>query len=199
MRCQILSLSLTISLAPVVAFVPSTTTNVDRLVHRPLRHVGRGDHDWRLAVSMAEPPDHVSMIETPFVITRPKKQAPTSFMLTQEEAKGIITIGKEDGKQKIINAYGLWCAAVSLSTAPIWFAAMQLVKAVSIFNKDWDPNREIYDKTGKLWCKAWLTMIDSCPHVRVMSIVSRKGGMTEPACTLPITHLGWTFQLFAQS
>ena len=84
--------------------------------------------------------------------------------MTMEEAKPVITIGKEEGKQKIVNAFGLWCAAVSILTGPVWLAAMSFLNSVVYkANPDFDSNRALYDKTGKIWAKTWLTMVDSYP------------------------------------
>jgi 1-acyl-sn-glycerol-3-phosphate acyltransferase len=112
-------------------------------------------------------------------------------MLTQEEARPIITLGKEEGKQKIINAYGLWCAIVSLATAPIWFVAMFVLNQVGKINKDWDPDRAIYDKTGKLWCKSWLTMIDSYPTCSGDVERLKEGGLVQGPCLYVANHASW--------
>jgi Acyltransferase len=171
----------------------------------PVRHVvvdtKEGDHhlkrqhDWQLAVSMAEPPPDASFINTPF---EPIKKAPASYMLTVQECRPLITIGKQDGKQKIINAYGLWCAVVSLVTAPFWFAAMFLLNNVAYkipkLDKDWDPDRAIYDKTGKLWCKSWLTMIDSYPTCSGDVERLKESGGASPGkgpCLYVANHASW--------
>jgi Acyltransferase len=190
-------LSLLSCLTAIISFA-----NAFAPAHHPLRRVvvvvvvdtkGR-HHDWQLAVSMAEPPENVSFIKTPFEPSNSRKTAPTSFMLTQQEARPLITIGKVDEKQKIINAYGLWCAVVSLVTAPIWFAAMFLLNNVIYklpMNKDWDPDRAIYDKTGKLWCKSWLTMIDSYPTCSGDVERLKEGGGPGGPCLYVANHASW--------
>jgi Acyltransferase len=84
--------------------------------------------------------------------------------LSKEETNPLIRIGKGE-KEKIINAFGLWCAAVSLVTGPVWMAAMSLVDMMNQQNSDWDPHRAWFDATGKIWAKVWLTMTMSYPTV----------------------------------
>jgi Acyltransferase len=84
--------------------------------------------------------------------------------LSKEETNPLIRIGKGE-KEKIINAFGLWCAAVSLVTGPVWMAAMSLVDMMNQQNSDWDPHRAWFDTTGKIWAKVWLTMTMSYPTV----------------------------------
>lgn len=93
-----------------------------------------------------------------------KKRIETSYRLSIDEINPIIRLGKGREKEKVINAFGLWCAAVILVTSIPWTVAMT---ALNFFNKNinptFDPNRALYDKTGKIWSKAWLTLADSYP------------------------------------
>ena len=92
----------------------------------------------------------------------PRRQ---SYTLTREEINPLIQLG-EGEKDKIVNGFGLWCAVASLISGPIWLAAMMLVdRVVNKSNPEWDPHRAIYDGTGKIWSKAWLTMTGSFPTV----------------------------------
>lgn len=72
-----------------------------------------------------------------------KKQ---SFFLSLEEINPIITLNKDKASMKVINAFGLWCALVSLALAPIWMLAMTSVKMLHNTNENFDPQRAIYDK-----------------------------------------------------
>lgn len=85
-----------------------------------------------------------------------------SFVLSKEDLKPIIRIGTGD-KEKIINGFGLWCMVVSLLTGPPWMMAMKVVQ--NLFDDTQDKNRELFDKTGKVWAKTWLTLTNSYPTV----------------------------------
>jgi hypothetical protein len=69
-----------------------------------------------------------------------------SYFLTLEEINPIITLNKDKSSMKVVNAFGLWCAVVSLTLAPIWTLAMSMVKMAHNMNEDFDPQRAIYDK-----------------------------------------------------
>jgi hypothetical protein len=109
------------------------------------------------------------------------------FVLTDDQVKPIIRLGSGDS-EKVVNAYGLWCVAVSIVTAPIWSAAMALVSLLSKINADFDPDGAIYDKTGKIWAKTWLTLIDSFPTFS--GDIDRLKGHKGP-CLFVANHASW--------
>jgi hypothetical protein len=84
-----------------------------------------------------------------------------SFLLPEDNVRPIIKIGSGE-KQKIINMFGLWAMVVSLLTGPPWLLAMKLVQRLEN-----DQNRELFDMTGKIWAKTWLTLTNSYPSVSV--------------------------------
>jgi hypothetical protein len=108
-------------------------------------------------------------------------------LLSKEDAHPLIRIGTGE-KEKIVNAFGLYCAAVSLLTAPLWMAAMGLVQFAHELNPDWDPHRAVYDGTGKAWSKAWLFLVRSYPTVS--GDVERVGGAGGP-CLYVANHASW--------
>ena len=86
----------------------------------------------------------------------------------------------------MVNAFGLWCAAVSLLTGPIWMAAMMLVDTLSSsIGEEWDSDRAIFDATGKIWAKVWLTMTNSFPTI------SGEPLMTDRPCLYVANHASW--------
>jgi Acyltransferase len=86
------------------------------------------------------------------------------FRMTDEQVNPIIRLGKkDDDNEKVINLHGLWCVVVTLLTCPIWAATMSLLSMMHGINPEFDVNRELYDKTGKIWSRTWLTMTDSYP------------------------------------
>jgi len=85
-----------------------------------------------------------------------------SFVLSDDEIGPTLDlkVGSK-GNVKIINSYGLLGIFVSLLTCPIWSLAMYVVNAVV---KD-DPSKELYDYTGKIWSKAWMSLMNSFPAI----------------------------------
>jgi hypothetical protein len=69
-----------------------------------------------------------------------------SYFLSLEEINPLITLNKDKSSMKVVNAFGLWCAVVSLTLAPIWTLAMSMVKLTHNMNENFDPQRAIYDK-----------------------------------------------------
>ena len=108
-----------------------------------------------------------------------------SFMMQREEVAPILTFGEGD-KEKLVNAHGLWCLFVSLITGPIWMLAMKVVHTMG----DKDENRALYDKTGKIWSKAWLTATDSYPTVSG-NLERLKAGNDAGACLFVANHASW--------
>lgn len=134
-----------------------------------------------------------STIETHFfVATTPSEDfLPSSsgdeedFSLSKEESNPVIRIGSGK-KEKIVNAYGLWCAIVSIITGPIWVAAMWIVDAT--VSESIDPHRSIFDGTGKIWAKAWLTMAGCYPSITGdLQNIEHK----DTACLYVANHASW--------
>lgn len=111
----------------------------------------------------------------------------SSFVLSDEQVKPIIRLGKGD-KEMVINAHGMWCAAVSLITAPIWSVAMSIVAFLNKMNEDWDPTRSIYDMTGKMWSRTWLSMINSYPTFSGEVELIRE---SQGPCLYVANHASW--------
>jgi 1-acyl-sn-glycerol-3-phosphate acyltransferase len=84
--------------------------------------------------------------------------------LRPDQAGALFRFGSGDS-EKIINAFGLYCAAVSIVTGLIWMAAMSLVGLSINQQEKIDPHRAIFDRTGKVWAKVWLTLINNYPTI----------------------------------
>lgn len=110
-----------------------------------------------------------------------------SFNLSKEEAKPMFKIG-EGEKQKIINGWGLMTFAASLVTGPIWMLAMSLVDMVCRMNENWDPNRAVFDYTGKIWCRVWLSMTKSFPTISGETDAIRE---SQGPCLYVANHASW--------
>jgi Acyltransferase len=107
-----------------------------------------------------------------------------SFLLSREQVKPIVSFGK-DGNEKVVNPFGLWCLFVSLITGPIWMLAMKIVHQMEN-----DENRAMYDMTGKIWAKTWLTMTNSYPTVSGNMERLKAGNQAGP-CLFVANHASW--------
>lgn len=111
-----------------------------------------------------------------------------SYRLSENEIKPLFRIGSDE-KEKLINAHGLWCIVVSLVINPLWMLAMTTVDFVNKNNDEWDPNRAIFDKTGKIWAKAWLSLTNSYPTASGHVDYLQEGG--KGACLYVANHASW--------
>mmetsp|Transcript_3501 Transcript_3501/g.4743 ORF Transcript_3501/g.4743 Transcript_3501/m.4743 type:complete len:392 (-) Transcript_3501:208-1383(-) len=111
-----------------------------------------------------------------------------SAVLPKDEVKPLIRFKKDSPKEKIINSFGIWCAICSVLTAPPWTLAMTVVNAISSAFEQFDPNRALYDGTGKVWSKVFLNMIFSYPEITgdVEGLKEREG-----ACLYVANHASW--------
>ncbi|GKY93216.1 hypothetical protein MPSEU_000289400 [Mayamaea pseudoterrestris] len=109
------------------------------------------------------------------------------FRLADDQVNPIVRTGKGD-KEKVINLHGIRCVLVSLLTCPIWAASMSLVAMMHKVNREFDENRDIYDKTGKVWSRTWLAMTDSYP-----SFSGNVSRIREPQgpCLYVANHASW--------
>ena len=129
--------------------VPTTTTSRSRSGASPANFSSRSSTAVSLSTVPSTPPPAAAATDN------------TSYVLSRDEVKPIIKIGKGD-KQKIINGFGLWAMAVSFLTGPPWLLAMKIVQRF-----DNDTHRELFDMTGKIWAKTWLTLTNSYPTITV--------------------------------
>jgi 1-acyl-sn-glycerol-3-phosphate acyltransferase len=122
-----------------------------------------------------------------------QQQDDIDFSLKKDDARVLLRFGSGDS-EKIITLFGLYCAVVSMVTGLIWMAAMSLV-GLSINQQDLlDPHRAIFDATGKVWAKVWLSLIGSYPTItgNVQQIhVSKDNEQGNPACLYVANHASW--------
>ena len=113
----------------------------------------------------------------------------TSYRMSVDEIKPIFRMPSGD-KEKVINAHGLWCIFATILTCPVWAAVMS---AINFYNKnidgEWDPHRAVYDKTGKIWSKVWLSMTDSYPTSSGEVDFLKEGG--KGPCLYVANHCSW--------
>lgn len=110
-----------------------------------------------------------------------------SFVLSEAEVNPIVRLNF-GGKEKLVNGFGLWTILVSLLTGPIWSAAMYIVAIFHQLDESFDQDKSIYDKTGKIWSKAWLAMTMSTPSV-AGEVERLKDG--QGACLYVANHASW--------
>ena len=158
--CSFLLVLLLAAAAPTVSFHLSSSP---RIVHRP-------EVSWtRRSVAVAPPPfDDASS---------------NNYVLSKEDCQPLLRLGKDE---KVINAFGLWCLAVSLLTGPLWMAAMALVQHTVDAA---DPTHAAFDRTGKLWAKTWLTLTNCYPTISgsLPPAIDKKG----QACLYVANHASW--------
>lgn len=113
-----------------------------------------------------------------------------SFVLTKEEVAPLLVLEKEGGKEKWINAYGIVHIIAMIVTLPLWWSAMAITDSICNAFPDLDPNRAFYDKTGKIWSKAYLTITNSFPTIS--GEVDRLNESNEPhGCLYVANHASW--------
>ena len=87
-------------------------------------------------------------------------------------------------KSKSLNAFGLWCAAMCLLTGIPWTAAMTLVDTL-VTNDD---TKQLFDRTGRIWARAWLTLTNSMPHMEGLEHLEMSN---QVPCLLVANHASW--------
>jgi 1-acyl-sn-glycerol-3-phosphate acyltransferase len=127
-----------------------------------------------------------------------------SCLLSPSQIQPILTLKKGTPGEKIINAFGLYTILVTFLLNPLWALAMFLVDGVYKIFPDIDPNRAIYDSTGKIWSKVWLTLTNSYPSMSGRTVEdvlkSLKNGdekekeeekHKQTACLFVANHASW--------
>jgi 1-acyl-sn-glycerol-3-phosphate acyltransferase len=118
-----------------------------------------------------------------------RQRIETSYQLSTDEIHPIVRLSKGE-KEKVINAFGLWCIVVTLLTTPLWALSMTLLNFVNQnISPEFDPNRALYDKTGKIWAKAWLTLSNSYPTFSGEVDYLREEG--KGPCLYVANHASW--------
>lgn len=88
----------------------------------------------------------------------------TSHVLSLDEIKPIFKFEK-NGKQKMLNLYGLYHLFVIVLTMPFWMASMDMLHWLGNSIDGFDEDRAKFDYAGKLWCRAYLTLTDCYPII----------------------------------
>ncbi len=115
-----------------------------------------------------------------------------SNVLSMEEIQPIFNFkSKSSGKDKVLNATGIHHLVVILATMPFWIAAMKITQFLGDNIEGFDDNRAKFDYTGKVWCRAYLSMTNSYPILEgdVDRLkVGPNGEMSEGACLFVANH-----------
>ncbi len=115
-----------------------------------------------------------------------------SNVLSMEEIQPIFNFkSKSSGKDKVLNVTGIYHLIVILSTMPFWIAAMKITQFLGDTIEGFDDNRAKFDYTGKVWCRAYLSMTNSYPLLEgdVDRLkVGPSGEMSEGACLFVANH-----------
>jgi hypothetical protein len=111
-----------------------------------------------------------------------------SYVLSKDQVHPLITLKGGTPKEKVINAHGLLTLFVSLITGPVWMLAMMVVDAACKANEELDPHRAIFDSTGKMWSKIWLSLTNSYPTI-TGEVEALKAG--HGPCLYVANHASW--------
>lgn len=123
----------------------------------------------------------------PAPVTTTNNVLTQSFTISRDDIKPLFTVGEGD-KEKVINAFGLLTFAISLATGPLWMLAMTIVDKICEMNEDLDPNRAVFDYTGKIWSRVWLSLSGSFPEITGDIDALREG---QGACLYVANHASW--------
>lgn len=116
-----------------------------------------------------------------------------NFVLPESEVNPLLKLNV-GSKEKVVNAFGLWTLVVCVLTGPLWAAVMYVLNAAYEADTDnqyinkWDPNRAIYDGTGKVWSRVWLAMTMSTPTLSGDVDRLKEG---QGACLYVANHASW--------
>ena len=113
-----------------------------------------------------------------------------SHILTIEEISPIISWTNKKGKQKVINLYGLYNILVMGITIPFWLLAMEILQRLGDAMEGFDDNRAKFDFSGKIWCRSYLSLIDSYPEIAgdISRLKDREAGGYGGACLFVANH-----------
>jgi hypothetical protein len=114
-----------------------------------------------------------------------------SHIMTEDEISPLIKLKKGTGKEKWVNAFGMYHIMCSVLTLPPWWVAMTIVDAVCTQFPDLDPNRSVYDETGKVWAKLYLTLTNSYPSISGDLEHLKKARREQKGCLYVANHASW--------
>jgi len=121
------------------------------------------------------------------------KNSPDSYWIEPADLEAPVWTleSSKSNKVKYVNLFGLWTALVNLVVLPPWILAMTLLDwyGTNFDTKAWDQNNErrLYDTTGKVWSKAFLTLTNSYPTQSGQKLDSDTLG----PCLLVANHASW--------
>jgi hypothetical protein len=102
-----------------------------------------------------------------------------SFVIPRDQVNVLFKVGEEQ-KQKIVNDFGVYCGSVIMLTSIPWMAAMSALQTLQKFSftKNLDPQRALYDTTGKIWARTWLSLANSYPEITGdVDLVAKNGSL----------------------
>jgi len=94
----------------------------------------------------------------------------------------------KNGKQKVLNATGLLHLAVIISTMPFWLFAMETLQWLGTNVEDFDENRAMFDYSGKIWCRTYLSLTDCYPEIAGDVSRLKDDDGTNGACLFVANH-----------
>lgn len=141
--------------------IPSLTKGI------PLSHHATSTHDHHhhhQTTSMITTENDAINI-TPSSLTPPSTiQSQPSHVLSIDEMNPILKFNK-NGKDKVLNATGLYHLMIILVTMPFWLLAMEAFHYLGDNIENFDSNRSKFDYSGKVWCRTYLSLTNCYPEI----------------------------------
>lgn len=173
----LLALSSSLLITPIAAF------STGGVVTKHSRTIAKGSRHLRASLQTPRPENAAT---TNAATTNAEPSDVPSYILSVAEMKPLLKWEK-NGKEKILNAVGMYHLAIIALTMPFWMAAMDTLHIMGDAIEGFDENRAKFDYAGKVWCRSYLKLTNCYPVVA--GDVSRlKVGGGSGACLFVANH-----------
>mmetsp|Transcript_19870 Transcript_19870/g.36511 ORF Transcript_19870/g.36511 Transcript_19870/m.36511 type:complete len:402 (-) Transcript_19870:165-1370(-) len=88
----------------------------------------------------------------------------SSHVLSIDDMNPIFKFNK-NGKEKVLNATGLYHLFIIVITMPFWLVSMGVLQWLGDNIEGFDENRAKFDYSGKVWCRTYLKWTDCYPEI----------------------------------
>jgi hypothetical protein len=88
----------------------------------------------------------------------------SSHVLSVDKMNPLLKFNK-NGKEKVLNATGLYHLLIIILTLPGWIASMEILRRLGDVIEGFDEHREKFDYSGKLWSRTYLKLTDCYPEI----------------------------------
>jgi len=88
----------------------------------------------------------------------------SSHVLSIDEMSPLLKF-KKNGKDKVLNATGLYHLLIIILTLPSWLASMEILRKLGDAIEGYDEHRAKFDYSGKVWCRTYLKLTECYPEI----------------------------------